>query len=113
LASDVAQTYYGIKPPRTEEALKSWTNALAIAHDEIEREGVYIHLARIKLHADRFDEARSHLNAITNDMYLALKQRLTKNIEDLEPEFNRTNKQQNALAPKPASSTPPSKPRAG
>src|ERR1051326_1189022 len=31
LASDIAQTYYGIKPWRTEEALKAWTNALHIA----------------------------------------------------------------------------------
>ncbi len=39
LASDVAQTYYGIKPLRLEDALKAWTNTLALAHDEIEREG--------------------------------------------------------------------------
>ncbi|MEY2466028.1 MAG: hypothetical protein QOD03_549, partial [Verrucomicrobiota bacterium] len=46
LATDVAQTYYGIKPLRTNDALLSWTNALKLAHDEIEREGVYIHFAR-------------------------------------------------------------------
>ena len=40
LASDLAQTYYGIKPLRLEEALLAWTNTLAIAHDEVEREGV-------------------------------------------------------------------------
>lgn len=84
LASDVAQTYYGIRPTRTEDALKSWTNALHIAHDEVEREGVYLHLARIKLHAERFDEARAHLKAVTNEMYLELKNRLAKNIEQQE-----------------------------
>jgi tetratricopeptide (TPR) repeat protein len=73
LASDIAQTYYGIKPTRTEDALRSWTNALALARDEVEREGVYLHLARIKLHAERFDEARAHLNTVTNEMYMALK----------------------------------------
>jgi tetratricopeptide (TPR) repeat protein len=90
LASDVAQTYYGIKPTRTEEALLSWTNALKIATDEIEREGVYVHFARIKLHAGRLEEARGHLNAITNSMYLALKQRLARNIKEFE-EKQKTN----------------------
>jgi tetratricopeptide (TPR) repeat protein len=84
LASDIAQTYYGIKPWRTEDALNAWTNALRLASDELEREGVYIHFARIKLHAGRFDEARAHLNVITNEHYATLKQRLTKNIVELE-----------------------------
>lgn len=84
LASDIAETYYGIKPTRADEALNAWTNALRLASDELEREGVYIHFARIKLHAGRFDEARAHLNAITNEHYATLKQRLTKNIVELE-----------------------------
>jgi tetratricopeptide (TPR) repeat protein len=91
LASDISQTYYGIKPPRTEEALKSWTNTLHLAHDEIEREGVYLHFARLKLHSGRLEEARAHLNSITNEMYAQLKARLTKNIDDLEAEQKRTN----------------------
>lgn len=91
LASDVAQTYYGIKPTRVDEALNSWTNALRLASDELEREGVYIHFARIKLHAGRFDEARTHLNAITNEHYNTLKQRLTKNIVELEAAAKATN----------------------
>jgi tetratricopeptide (TPR) repeat protein len=84
LASDVAQTYYGIKPFRADEALRAWTNTLAIAHDEIEREGVYIHLARCKLIVERFDEARRHVNAVTNEMYASLKSRLTKNLNEQE-----------------------------
>jgi cytochrome c-type biogenesis protein CcmH/NrfG len=84
LASDVAQTYYGIQPMRTEEALQAWTNALHIAHDEIEREGVYIHFARIKNMAGRFVEARAHLDAITNDMYMELKHRVERNINEKE-----------------------------
>jgi tetratricopeptide (TPR) repeat protein len=84
LASDVAQTYYGIQPMRTDEALKAWTNALHIAHDEIEREGVYIHFARIKYLSGRLAEARAHLNAITNDMYMELKHRIERNINEKE-----------------------------
>jgi len=86
LASDVAQTYYGIKPTRTEDALKAWTNALAIANDEVEREGVYLHFARHKLHAERFEEARAHLKSVTNEMYTDLKKRLARNIEEQEKE---------------------------
>jgi len=91
LASDVAQTYYGIKPPRTEDALGSWTNALKLAHDEIEREGVYVHFARIKMHAGRLEEARAHLNAITNEMYAGLKKTLTRNLNEEEAKAKGTN----------------------
>ncbi len=91
LASDVAQTYYGIKPQRTDDALRSWTNALSLAHDEIEREGVYVHLARIKTHSGRFAEARAHLNTITNGMYADLKKRLERALTDKENEAKGTN----------------------
>jgi len=91
LASDVAQTYYGIKPLRTDEALLAWTNALAIAHDEIEREGVYVHFARINMLAGRFAPARAYLNAITNDMYAELKGRLTRNLNGRERPQEGTN----------------------
>ncbi len=84
LASDVAQTYYGITPLRTDAALQAWTNALHVAHNEIEREGVYLHFARIKLLAGRFAEAQAHLNAVTNDMYKVLKERLEKNLRQRE-----------------------------
>ncbi|HVV72135.1 MAG TPA: hypothetical protein VHI52_11665, partial [Verrucomicrobiae bacterium] len=54
------------------------------AHDEIEREGVYVHFARLKLLAGRFDQARAHLNAITNEMYAQLKTRLSRNLNEKE-----------------------------
>jgi tetratricopeptide (TPR) repeat protein len=91
LASDLAQTYYGIKPLRLEDAIKAWTNTLAIAHDQIEREGVYLHFARLKLQANRFAEVRAHLNAVTNDMYTVLKQRLTHNLTEQERKAKDTN----------------------
>lgn len=91
LASDVAQSYYGMKPMRTDEALQAWTNALQIAHDEIEREGVYIHFARIKLMAGRFAEAQAHLNAVTNEMYADLKHRVQRNVTERENGGKSTN----------------------
>ncbi len=84
LAYDVASTYYGIKPLRGNDALLSWTNTLNLAHDEIEREGVYVHLARIKIQLDKFPEAHQILNSVTNQMYADLKRRLTRNLNEKE-----------------------------
>jgi tetratricopeptide (TPR) repeat protein len=100
LASRVAQTYYAIKPLRTNDALVAWTNALNIARDEIEREGVYIHLARVKMLVGRFDEARQQLNAVTNEMYADLKRVVTRSLAERESKAQETN------APPAATETP-------
>ena len=84
LATDYAQTYYGFRPLRTNDALGAWTNALQIAHDDNEREGVYLHLARIKIAAGRFAEARAHLNDVTNAAFADLKRRLEQNLAERE-----------------------------
>lgn len=89
LASDYAESYYGIKPLRTNDALVAWTNALVPAQTEVEREGVYIHLARIKYLVGRYDEARAQLEAVTNSMYDDLKGRIERNIKQkLNPPTN-------------------------
>ncbi len=84
LASDVAQSYYGVQPLRTDEALKAWTNALHLAHDDVEKEGVYVHFARLKTLAGRYAEAQKHLDTITNAMYAELKSRLQRNLNARE-----------------------------
>jgi tetratricopeptide (TPR) repeat protein len=84
LASDVAQSYYGIQPMPTDDALRAWTNALKIASDETEREGVYVHFARINTLAGRFAVAHAHLNAITNENYAELKRRVSRTLADRE-----------------------------
>jgi tetratricopeptide (TPR) repeat protein len=86
LATDLAISYYGIKPLRTNDALQAWTNALSIAKTEVEREGVYIHLARVKLAAGRFAEVQAHLDAVTNEAYQELKSRLLRNLNEREQE---------------------------
>lgn len=91
LASDLAISYYGIKPIRTEDALRAWTNALNIAQTEVEREGVYIHLARFKYNAGRFAEAHAHLDAVTNSVYFELKNHLLKVLAEKEAEWKATN----------------------
>ena len=82
LATDYAESYYGIKPLRTNDALVAWTNALKIAHNDLEREGVLIHLARIKISAGMFDEAQATLDTITNAAYADLKRRLERSLAD-------------------------------
>jgi len=84
LASDVAQTYYGVNPLRTDEALQAWTNAFKIARDDIEREGVHVHFARIKSMAGRFAEAHGHLAAVTNRMYDTIKTRVARSVAERE-----------------------------
>jgi tetratricopeptide (TPR) repeat protein len=94
LASDVAQTYYGVPRPtgkspeeaRAEEAslittaLQSWTNAYQLAPGDTEREGIRIHFARWNIRASRFDDARLHLAAVTNATYLPVKKGLEKEL---------------------------------
>jgi tetratricopeptide (TPR) repeat protein len=89
LATDYAQSYYGIKPLRTNDALMAWTNALNIARDEVEREGIYIHLARIKISIGQLNEARAQLDAVTNTDLADLKKRLERNLNEHEhPQTN-------------------------
>ena len=82
LATDYAMSYYGIQPLRTNDALVAWTNALNIARTELEREGVQLHLARVKIAAGMFDEAQSHLDTVTNADYAELKRRLAQSLAD-------------------------------
>lgn len=84
LATDYAQSYYGIKPLRSTDALKAWQYALEIANDDFEREGIYIHLARVEINSGLFEQARLHLNQVTNEFYAVLKQRLTRNLLEKE-----------------------------
>jgi tetratricopeptide (TPR) repeat protein len=82
LATDYAQTYYGIKPLRTNDALVAWTNALHIARDDVEREGVYLHLARIKTSIGQYDESRTLLDGVTNQALIDMKKRLQRSLHD-------------------------------
>jgi tetratricopeptide (TPR) repeat protein len=84
LASDVAQTFYGIRPMRLDDALAAWRKTYSLARDDIERQGIELHFARLKLGDDRFNEAREHLSRVTHPMYQVLKERLERNIRRQE-----------------------------
>ncbi len=82
LATDYAESYYGIKPLRTNDALVAWTNALNIAQDDNEREGVLIHLARVKISAGLYDDAQATLDAITNAAFADMKKQQERSLAD-------------------------------
>jgi tetratricopeptide (TPR) repeat protein len=80
-ATDLAQTYYSMRPFPAEAAISAWSNTLAHAHNQLEREEAYIHLARTKMLAGHIPEARAQLNAVTNAEHWVLKSNLLHNIE--------------------------------
>jgi tetratricopeptide (TPR) repeat protein len=86
LATDYAESYYAIRPLRTNDALAAWTNALQIARDDNERQGVNIHLARLKMVVSRFAEARAHLATVTNVAFAGTRGRLERLVAERENE---------------------------
>ena len=80
LATDYANSYYGIRPLRTNDALVAWTNAMNVAHTDAERQGVEIHLARVKIAAGFFEQASNHLAVVTNTGFLDLKNQLYRSL---------------------------------
>jgi len=65
---------------RTNDALVAWTNALNLTRDDNEREGVLIHLARVKITAGFYQDAQADLDAITNSAFADMKGRLERSL---------------------------------
>ena len=84
IRSDYANSFYGTKPQRFAEGFVAWQEALEVARDDVEREGVQIHLARCKLSIGQFEEAGRHLGLATNKMYSEIRDRMARRIERLK-----------------------------
>jgi tetratricopeptide (TPR) repeat protein len=82
LSCDYAQSFYGTTPPRYKEGLIAWQNSLKLAPNEVEREGIQLHLARIETRLGNLEEARKHLDSVTNSQYDNLKRTLTRNLNE-------------------------------
>lgn len=109
LATDYAESFYGIKPWRTNDAFAAWSNALQIAHNELERQGVRVHLARWNISIGEYSEASNHLAFVTEPGYQELSRRLYRSLLDHKnppPEDAATN------APGPAKSAETNQPAA-
>jgi tetratricopeptide (TPR) repeat protein len=103
LATDVAMSYYGIKPPRPDAAIAAWDRAMSLAGGPLEREGVFVHLARWKVNAGRFAEAQADLNVVTNAALQEVKLRVQRNLNERKnPPASATN---NAVVETPAATT--------
>ena len=103
LAVELAQTYYGFKPPvsgdleedrRTEKehydtALEAWQRAMKLANDDVERQSVRVHLARVNIMAGNLEEAHRDLDLVTNGVFTPVKARLQKKLEGREAELLR------------------------
>ena len=91
LAMDLAESYYPIRPLRTNDTLKAFTNALNVASNQLEREAVYIHFARFNYIFNRLPEARGWLTSVTNEAFAKTKAKIASNILDRERELAGTN----------------------
>jgi tetratricopeptide (TPR) repeat protein len=108
LACDLAQSYYGITPPRHDDAIAAWRQAYSLASDDLEREGVRVHLARVQVQAGKFPEARTLLNQVTNENYQVLKTRILRKLATSESGgTNAVPASSTPVAPSPASRPAP------
>jgi tetratricopeptide (TPR) repeat protein len=95
LATDYAQSYYGFEPTLTgdveqdrkikekrfDDAMAAWQRAFKLARDDLERQGVLVHYARLQINAGRFPEARTNLNAVTHEGLNTTRSNLLKKLE--------------------------------
>ncbi len=82
LATDIAQIYYALQPPSHDAGIAAWLRAQSLARDDQEREATHLHIARVKAAAGKLNEARSHLNSVTNAALANVKNRLARELAD-------------------------------
>ena len=92
LAEDIAQTYYGIrttdspsKLARPQEALKAWKLAASLAPAEFEKQGVFIHLARVYIDLGDLTKAKAQLQQVQLPIYRELRDRVGKRVPGFLP----------------------------
>ena len=95
-AFDYAQTYYGVKPAPAdtsegkrlaelklaESARAGWLEALTLADNEEDRNGIFLHLARWNIRTGDFASARTNLTLVTNAVHLEMRKRLERNLAE-------------------------------
>jgi tetratricopeptide (TPR) repeat protein len=103
LAADVAQTYYGWRLPRSTNtvdatraelelattAMKAWTNALTLAPNDVDREGIQLHFARWNIRLGHLEEASQNLSTVTNTAHSVIRKRLEKTLKERGQELSR------------------------
>lgn len=93
-AFEYAQTFYGVKPEPADtaegkaqaaerlaqRALKAWEEALAVANNDIDRDGIFLHFARWQIKSGRWEEAQRNLAKVEMPEHAELKRRLERNL---------------------------------
>jgi tetratricopeptide (TPR) repeat protein len=107
-ASDLAQTYYGYKLPQVsakelrnnkqiqqiaDKAIDAWKIAEKLARDDVEKQGIKIHIARWQISSGRLSEAKNTLESVKLDMYETNKESLDKKIQSMESELSEAKNQ--------------------
>jgi len=101
-AYDYAQTYYGVQtaPSDTPEgkraadrqlaetAIDAWLGALKIADNDVDRQGIHLHLARWNLRIGEWDAVRTNLSMVQHETHAVVKDRLSRNLEERESGTN-------------------------
>ncbi|MBI4423772.1 MAG: hypothetical protein HY554_08595 [Elusimicrobia bacterium] len=80
-AWELAITYSGIEPYRAAAAIADWEQALTLARSPAQAQRVHVHLARWKARAGRLEEARRHLDAVTEPELQELRRRALRSLE--------------------------------
>ena len=81
LAADVAVTYFGITPPRPEQAIAAWRYVVTLARTDFERENAFLHLARTQIQAGLLEEASESLAQIKGAADPEIKRVLLRRLE--------------------------------
>jgi tetratricopeptide (TPR) repeat protein len=79
-ASDLAQTFYSMRPFPADGAANAWSNALRTARGPANREEAYLQLSRVNMIAGHLREARVLLNEVNGPEHSLAKSNLLQNI---------------------------------
>lgn len=81
LAVDVAATYYGVNPPRPQQAVQAWKHAVSLATTDLELESAYLHLARTEISAGLLEEANESLRQVKNGVDADMKELVARRLQ--------------------------------
>ena len=81
-AQSYAETFYEVPKPGWQAALDAWQFCLGQPLDEVSRQRVYSHLARVYLRMARYDEARTWLAKINAGEILPLRRVLERKLPE-------------------------------
>lgn len=85
LAKETALTQFGIKPFNPEQSYKDWiyVHNLMADKDPVEKDEIYLNLARVCFMSGRYDEAQTWLAKVTTDTHESVKEALQRRVLEM------------------------------